>query len=148
MNAEGGLAPVHPSGLAEREERPEPERAKRILYVQTSGSESPERSATVFFLAASAAAMDVEVGIYFTQFGPTLLKKGVAEQLRIKRGSVGATLRHFLDQATELGVKLYVCQPSLDLNDLGHEDLIDGVEMIGGAAFNDMALESDRVICF
>jgi predicted peroxiredoxin len=121
---------------------------KRILYVQTSGTESPERSATVFFLAASAAAMDVQVGIYFTQFGPTLLKKGVAEQLRIKKGSVGATLRHFLDQAVELGVKLYVCQPSLDLNDLAQQDLIEGVEMIGGAAFNDMALESDRVICF
>ena len=126
----------------------ETERAKKVLYVQTSGTESPERSATVFFLAASAAAMDVEVGIYFTQFGPTLLQKGVAEQLRIKKGSVGATLRHFLDQALELGVKLYVCQPSLDLNDLKQEDLIDGVSMIGGAAFNDMALESDQVICF
>lgn len=122
--------------------------AKRILYVQTSGTESPERSATVFFLAASAAAMDVEVGIYFTQFGPTLLKKGAAETLRIKKGSVGATLRHFLDQALELGVKLYVCQPSLDLNDLRMEDLIPDAKMIGGAAFNDMALESDRVICF
>jgi predicted peroxiredoxin len=116
--------------------------------VQTTGAESPEKSATVFFLAASAAAMDIEVGIYFTQFGPTLLKKGAAEQLRIKKGSVGATLRHFVNQALELGVKLYVCQPSLDLNDLKMEELIPEVEMIGGAAFNDMALESDRVICF
>jgi predicted peroxiredoxin len=121
---------------------------KRVLYVQTSGTEAPERSATVFFLAASAAAMDVEVGIYFTQFGPTLLQKGVAEDLKIKKGSTGATLRHFMDQALDLGVKLYVCQPSLDLNDLKMDDLIEGVEMIGGAAFNNMALESDRVICF
>ena len=45
-------------------------------------------------------------------------------------------------------MKFYVCQPSLDLNDLTMEDLIDGVEMIGGAAFNDMALEAERVICF
>lgn len=119
---------------------------KRILYVQTSGVESPGRSATVFFLAASAAAMDVEVGIYFTQTGPTLLQRGTPETLRIKPG--GATLSHFMDQARDLGVRFYVCQPSLDLNDLKMEDLIDGVEMIGGAAFNDMALESDRVICF
>src|SRR5581483_2760151 len=121
---------------------------KRILYVQTSGTESPEKSATVFFLAAAAAAMDIEVGIYFTQFGPTLLKKGNAEQLRIKKGSVGATLQHFVNQALELGVKLYVCQPSLDLNDLQMDDLIPEAKMIGGAAFNDMALQSDRVICF
>jgi predicted peroxiredoxin len=122
--------------------------SKSVLYVQTSGVESPERSATVFFLAASGAAMDMNVAIYFTQFGPSLLKKGVAESLRIKKGSVGATLRHFLDQARELGVRLYVCQPSLDLNDLKQEDLIDGVEMIGGAAFNDMAVQADQVICF
>lgn len=122
--------------------------SKSVLYVQTSGVESPERSATVFFLAASGAAMDMNVAIYFTQFGPSLLKKGVPESLRIKKGSVGATLRHFLDQARELGVRLYVCQPSLDLNDLKQEDLIDGVEMIGGAAFNDMAVQADQVICF
>jgi predicted peroxiredoxin len=122
------------------------EEPKRILYVQTSGAEAPERSATVFFLAASAAAMDVEVGIYFTQTGPTLLQRGVPETLRIKRG--GATLAHFMDQARDLGVRFYVCQPSLDLNDLKMADLIEGVEMIGGAAFNDLALQSDRVICF
>jgi hypothetical protein len=121
---------------------------KRILYVQTTGVETPEKAATALFLASAAAAMDVEVGIYFTQFGPTLLQKGVPEQLRIKKGTVGATLRHFIDQAVELGVKLYVCQPSLDLNDMKMEDLIEGVEMIGGAAFNNMALEADRVICF
>ncbi len=119
---------------------------KRILYVQTSGKESPERSATVFFLAASAAAMDVEVGIYFTQFGPTLLQRGVPETMHIKKG--GATLGHFMEQARDLGVRFYVCQPSLDLNDLKMADLIEGVEMIGGAAFNGMALEADRVICF
>ena len=122
------------------------DQVKRILYVQTCGVESPERSATVFFLAASAAAMDVEVGIYFTQFGPTLLERGVPETLRIKTG--GATLAHFMEQARDLGVRFYVCQPSLDLNDLKMQDLIDGVEMIGSAAFNNMALEYDRVICF
>ena len=120
--------------------------ARRILYVQTTGTESPERSATVFFLAASAAALDIEVGIYFTQFGPTLLQRGVPEALQVKRG--GATLGHFMDQARDLGVRFYVCQPSLELNNLKMGDLIEGVEMIGGAAFNNLALEADRVICF
>jgi predicted peroxiredoxin len=53
-----------------------------------------------------------------------------------------------MEQARDLGVRFYVCQPSLDLNDLKMADLVDGVEMIGGAAFNNLALESDRVICF
>ena len=122
------------------------EDVKRILYVQTTGTEQPERSATVFFLAASGAAMDMEVGIFFTQYGPTLLQRGVPETLRVRKG--GVTLGHFMEQARDIGVKFYVCQPSLELTDLKLQDLIEGVEMIGGAAFNNMALEADRVICF
>ena len=121
----------------------------RILYVHTGGVSTPERSATPIYLATTAAAMDIEVGIYFTVNGPTLLKKGVAEALIVpKYDGNGAPLRRFIDQALDMGVKFYVCQPSLDLHGLTHEDLIDGVAMIGGAAFNDMALEADQVICF
>jgi predicted peroxiredoxin len=73
----------------------------------------------------------------------------VPEELIVpKKGGGGAPLRHFIDQALELGVKLYVCQPSLDLHGLRMEDLIEGVEMIGGAAFNAIALEADAVIAF
>lgn len=121
----------------------------RLLYVHTGGVGTPERSATPIYLATTAAAMDIEVGIYFTVNGPTLLKKGVAESLIVpKHDGHGAPLRRFIDQARDMGVKFYVCQPSLDLHGLTQDDLIEGVEMIGGAAFNDMALEADRVICF
>jgi predicted peroxiredoxin len=119
-----------------------------IMYVQTHGVDEPSKSATPFFLAAAAAAMDIEAGIYFTMDGATLLKKGVAEELMIKRGEGGQSLKFFMDQAQELGVRLYVCQPSLDLHGLTMEELIDGVEMIGGAAFNSMALDADVVISF
>jgi uncharacterized protein len=65
-----------------------------------------------------------------------------------KKGGGGRELAYFIQQARDCGVRLYVCQPSLDLHALKLEDLIDGVEMIGGAAFNDMALNSDAVITF
>ena len=118
-----------------------------VLYVMTHGTESPERCATPFFLAASAAAMDADVSIYFTMNGPQLLERGVAEQIGPK-GEHGEKLKFFIDQALDCGVKLLVCQPSLDLNDLKLDDLIDGVRMIGGAAFNDMAMDADAVITF
>ncbi len=122
---------------------------KKILYVQTHGEDDPARAATPFYLASTAAAMDCEVGIYFTMKGPTLLRKGAPERIQIPRAAGGgAYLRHFINQATELGVKLYVCQPSLDLHGMTSADLIDGIAMIGGAAFNDMALEADAVITF
>ena len=119
----------------------------KILYVQTHGVTDPGRSATPFFLAASAAAMESEVMIYFTMYGPTLLRKDVIDEIGPK-GDRGQRLRYFIEQATALGVELLVCQPSLDLNDLAIEDLIDGVRMIGGAAFNDLAVEADAVISF
>jgi hypothetical protein len=57
-------------------------------------------------------------------------------------------LRYFVDQALGIGVRLLVCQPSLDLHGYSMDDMIDGVEMIGGAAFNDMAINADAVISF
>ena len=119
----------------------------KVLYVQTHGMDDPGRSATPFFLAAAAAAMECEVMIYFTMYGPTLLRKDVVDKIGPK-GDQGEPLRYFIEQATGLGVRLLVCQPSLDLNDLRLDDLIEGVEMIGGAAFNDLAVSANAVISF
>lgn len=118
-----------------------------VLYVMTHGLESPERCATPFFLAASAAAMDVETSIYFTMNGPQLLQKGVVDRVGPK-GEDGQKLRFFIDQALDCGVRLLVCQPSLDLNDLTRDELLDEVEMIGGAAFNGLAMEAEAVVTF
>jgi predicted peroxiredoxin len=119
----------------------------KVLYVHTHGADDPGRCATPFFLAASAAAMECEVMIYFTMYGPTLLRKDVIGKIGPK-GERGQPLRYFIEQATGLGVRLLVCQPSLDLNDLSLDELIDDVEMIGGAAFNDLAISADAVISF
>ena len=119
----------------------------KVLYVQTHGVNDPGRCATPFFLAASAAAMECEVMIYFTMYGPTLLRKDIVDKIGPK-GERGQPLRYFIEQATDLGVRLLVCQPSLDLNDLSIGELIDGVQMIGGAAFNDLAISADAVISF
>ena len=122
---------------------------KKVLYVQTHGRDTPERSATPFFLATAAAAMDNEVAIYFTMNGPQLLAKGAPETIIVpKAGGGGKELRYFIDQALDMEVKLLVCQPSLDLHGYTMDDMIEGVEMIGGAAFNEMAIEADAVISF
>ncbi len=122
---------------------------KKVLYVQTHGRDTPERSATPFFLATAAAAMDNEVSIYFTMNGPQLLAKGAPDKIIVpKAGGGGKELRHFIDMALDMEVRLLVCQPSLDLHGYTMEDMIEGVEMIGGAAFNDMALDADAVISF
>jgi predicted peroxiredoxin len=81
--------------------------------------------------------------------GPQCLAKGNGETIIIPRkGGDGKELKFFIDQALDLGVRLLVCQPSLDLHGYVLTDLIEGVEMIGGAAFNDMAVRADAVISF
>jgi predicted peroxiredoxin len=117
----------------------------KILYVQTHGLDEVSKASTPFYLATAAAAMNMHVSIYFTMHGPQLLRKD-SRDLTVKDG--GVPLSSFVDLAIESGVNLMVCQPSLDLNDLEMEDLIDEVQMIGGAAFNDMAAEADAVISF
>ena len=125
------------------------EAPRKVVYVQTYGVEARDRMATPIYLAAAAAAMDMEVSIYFTVHGPSMLRKGVPETVRVQKvDGDGALIGHFLDQARELGVRFLVCQPSLDLNGMTMNDVIDGVEMIGGAAFNDLAVEADQVISF
>ncbi len=122
---------------------------KKVLFVQTHGRNEPERSATPFFLATAAAAMDNEVAIYFTMNGPQLLAKGAAEEIIVpKAGGGGKELRYFIDMALDMDVRLLVCQPSLDLHGYTMDDMIEGVEMIGGAAFIDMAIDADAVISF
>ena len=92
--------------------------------------------------------MDMDVTIVFTINGSTIVKKGAAEKVFIKPGS-NQSLKVFLDQAVENGVKLIVCYPSLELHDIKKEEIIPEVsEIIGGAALVDMAFEADRVLTF
>ncbi|MFZ3091130.1 MAG: DsrE family protein [Nitrospirota bacterium] len=121
---------------------------KKLLIIQTSGIATPERTAAPFYIATSASTMDMDVTIVFTINGSTIVKKGAAEKVFIKPGS-NQSLKVFLDQAVENGVKLIVCYPSLELHDIKKEEIIPEVsEIIGGAALVDMAFEADRVLTF
>ena len=53
-----------------------PDEGKVTVFV-TSGPKTPQRCATPFYMANIAAAMDMEVGIFFTFYGLTLLKKDI-----------------------------------------------------------------------
>jgi predicted peroxiredoxin len=53
-----------------------------LLYVQTSGIDTPERLYSPFILAQTAKAMDIDAIIYFLGMGVTVLKKGNAEKIK------------------------------------------------------------------
>ena len=110
----------------------------KLLIIQTSGLKTPERIPAGFFIATTAAAMNMDA---------TIVEKKAAEKITVKEG--GTTLKSFLDQAIAAGVKLMVCHQSLDLHDLEPDNLIDEVEeIIGAAALLDMTLEADIILTF
>jgi predicted peroxiredoxin len=118
---------------------------KRILYVQTSGVESPERAYAPFILATTAAMMNVDATIYFLIKGVTLVKKGEAE--KIKMGSF-PSLKDVINQAVKAGVKLVVCEQSCGLFGIPRGAFTKEANIAGAATLNDLALDADAILCF
>jgi predicted peroxiredoxin len=118
---------------------------KRILYVQTSGVDQPERTYAPFILATTAAMMNIEATVYFVIKGITVVKKGEAE--KIKLGSF-PSLKEVMNQAVKAGVKLAVCEQSCNLMGIPRGDFTPEAKVVGAATLNDLALSADAVLCF
>jgi predicted peroxiredoxin len=118
---------------------------KKMLYVQTSGVDQPERTYAPFILATTAAMMNIEATVYFVIKGITVVKKGEAE--KIKLGSF-PSLREVMNQAVKAGVKLVVCEQSCNLMGIPRGDFTQEAKVVGAATLNDLALSADAVLCF
>lgn len=118
---------------------------KKILYVQTSGVDTPERLYAPFILASTAVAMGLDATIYFLIKGVTVVKQGEAE--KIKLGSF-PTLKEVMDQAVKDGVKLEVCEQSCMLLGLERGAFEDAAKVVGAATLNDRLLDADKVLSF
>lgn len=120
---------------------------KKILVIQTHGIETPRRTYSPLFYAMAAAAMEMEVMVWFTMDGTNQLKKGEAEKVQLVKDS-NVNLKTMLEMAMDSEVELRVCQQSLELWDMKPEDLIDGVEILGATSIIDLALNYDHVMYF
>jgi len=120
---------------------------KVILVIQTHGVETPRRTYSPLFYAMAAAAMEMEVMVWFTMDGTSQLKKGAAEEVQLDPTS-DVTLKTMLEQTLESEVVLRVCQQSMALHDMTKDDLIDGVEVLGATSIIDLALRADHVMYF
>ncbi|MFX0162096.1 MAG: DsrE family protein [Candidatus Hodarchaeota archaeon] len=120
-------------------------RKPKLLYVQTSGVDTPERTYAPFILATTAVAMDIDATIYFLIKGITVLKKGEAEKIKIGNFP---SLKEVMDQAVNAGVKILVCDQSCQLLGLEKGDFVPEAKIVGAATLNDLVLESDSVLYF
>jgi predicted peroxiredoxin len=118
---------------------------KRMLYVQTSGVNSPMRLYSPIVLATVAASMNLDATVYFLGMGLSVIKRGAAEKIQL--GSFPA-LSEMMQKAVDAGVKFMVCDQSSQLMGLGRGDYVDGAEIVGAATLNDLVLDADGVLCF
>jgi len=118
---------------------------KKILYVQTSGVDNPERAYAPFILATTAAMMNLDATVYFVIKGITLVKKGEAEKIKM---SSFPSLKEVMDQAVKAGVKLVVCEQSCGLLGIPRGDFTKDSKIVGAATLNDLALGADAILCF
>lgn len=102
------------------------------LLLWASEPEAPHRLGTPFFHAAAAAAMDLQVEVYFTARSVHLLVPGVAAGLRAS-ALHPKTVLDAMREAVGHGAVLLACTDALQAQGLSHEGLIPECRGHGGA---------------
>ncbi len=118
---------------------------KKLLYVQTSGVDTPKRLYSPFVLGMTAKAMDIDATVYFLGMGITVVKKGEAE--KVKEGNF-PTVKEIMDQAAAAGVEFLVCEQSTQLLNMDRGDFIEEAKVVGAATLNDLVLDADGTMWF
>jgi predicted peroxiredoxin len=120
-------------------------KAKKLLYVVTSGPDTPDRLYAPFVLATTATTMNVDATVYFLMRGVLVVKKGEAD--KIKMGSF-PPLKDVMKQALDAGVKFLVCDQSTQVLGIERGGYIPGAKVVGATTLNDLALEADGILTF
>ncbi len=109
-------------------------------------------------IAQGALSMGMEVSIFYTFLGLPALKKGFKPKMPgIWRLFTGMMVKKMAKQSIpvhaqllkdnmEMGAKIYACTTSMSLMGVRKEDLVDGVQMAGVAAFLDMAANAGTTL--
>lgn len=116
---------------------------KLVIMLLTVGPERPNFCGTPFFQAAAAAAMDVEVEIYFASSAVRLLRRGIAEEI-YPSDNRSKSVYGFMQEAAELGVKFFACGGALDAYGVTMGDLVpECCGIAGGAAYISRVMDDE-----
>lgn len=114
--------------------------AERLaILVWAADPTVPHLCATPFYFAAAAAAMDVEVEMYFTARSVRLLAAGEAEALCAEgveegTGAARRSVADFLREAHGFGVRFYACPAAMQAHGVSSAALRPEVSGQAGAA--------------
>ncbi|WP_017941371.1 MULTISPECIES: DsrE family protein [unclassified Thioalkalivibrio] len=116
---------------------------KIVIMLLNLDLDRPGTLGAPFFQATVAAAMDLEVEIYFAAGTTRLLRQGVADKIypgEAREKSVYS----FMQDAHEAGCHFYACAGAMDENGLTLDNAVPELDgMRGGAAFIGEVVEDD-----
>lgn len=108
---------------------------KIVIMLLNVSPDSPISLGVPFFQASAAAAMDLEVEIYFAARSAALLRRGFAEDL-FPSDKREKSVYSFMQDAHQAGAKFYACQSALRSFGIDQRSAIPELDGIyGGAAF-------------
>ncbi|MCX6652210.1 MAG: DsrE/DsrF/DrsH-like family protein [Methanomassiliicoccales archaeon] len=128
------------------------EKKKVVIVVSESTFDKAMMS---LMIGNTAASMGMEVHIFHTFFGLSLMKKGANPKAPgMYRLFTGMFNKRMLavgvegyeaqkKMALELGVNMYACSTTMSIMHVKEEDLDKGVKLLGAAAFLNIAADSD-----
>lgn len=102
------------------------------MLLWSADLKNPERVATPFVMAQAAAALDLQVELYFTAQSVQLLTPQ-AGSVPVGFGPEQRPLSDYLAQVSDLGVRLYACGQALHAAGLKADDLSPLCHGLGGS---------------
>lgn len=96
---------------------------KLLIVLVNTDPRNPEELGAPFYHAAVAAAMDYDVDVICAATAGKLMRKGVAEAIRIKPGNP-KTVYDWIRDAHGHGARFWACPANLELFDMTEADLI------------------------
>lgn len=105
---------------------------KLAIMLLSIDPELPHLCGTPFFQAATAAAMDFEVEVFFASRAVRLLAKGVADRIYPSDNRT-KSVYGFMQEAAQLGVKFYACGGAMEAYALSADTMIPELAGIANA---------------
>lgn len=116
---------------------------KLVIMLLTIDPDHPHTCGTPFFQAAVAAAMDMEVEVYFASRSVRLLIKGVADKIYPSDNKLKSVYQ-FMCDAANLGVSFYACGGALDAFAVDSGMIIPECKGVaGGAAYISRVMDDE-----
>lgn len=113
----------------------------------STGTAEPKKAFSPFYYANASAAMGFDTTMFFLAEGPSLIKKGNAENIRTTED--GEPLKKVIDISVRSGVKMYCCSTAAKVIwKMNDDDLMEGAQFGGASTLLELTSDPDTVALY